>query len=164
MIEIVILFILSKYDATIYRLIKVADEFFFAYLKASAGTVSPALKRLEKLGCVEYEEKMSDGGMLSKTYSITKIGRQHLCDLLISINPQNPYHLLNEIKIALYCCEVLNSSDLAEFNKNILNLLELYKIKLENGLKNEYIELNKIQTTSVEIMLDETNKLIELIR
>ena len=69
MIEIAILYVLNKYDATIYRISKIIDELFFAYLKSSSGTINPALKRLEKLGCVEYNEKMSDGGMLSKIYS-----------------------------------------------------------------------------------------------
>jgi hypothetical protein len=59
MIEIVILYVLNKYDCTIYRLRKLIEDLFFAYLKTTCGTVTPALKRLEKLGCVEYVEKMS---------------------------------------------------------------------------------------------------------
>ena len=78
MIEIVILYVLNKYDSTIYRIGKIIDEMFFAYLKTSSGTINPALKRLENMGCVEYVEKMSDGGMLSKIYSITSAGKKHL--------------------------------------------------------------------------------------
>ena len=70
---------------------------FFAYLKASSGTINPALKRLENLGCVEYTKKMTDGGMLSKMYSITPTGKKHLVDLLLSINEKNPYHIINTI-------------------------------------------------------------------
>ena len=48
MIEAVILYVLDKYDATIYRVARIIDELFFAYLKSSTGTINPALKRLEK--------------------------------------------------------------------------------------------------------------------
>ena len=58
MIEIAILYVLNKHDATIYRLGKIIEEYFFAYLKTSTGTINPALKRLADLGCVEYFEKI----------------------------------------------------------------------------------------------------------
>lgn len=163
MIEIVILYILNKYDATIYRVSKIIDELFFGYLKSSTGTLNPALKRLEKMGCVEFLEKMSDGGMLSKIYSITSEGKKHLIDLLQTYTLSNPYHVLNETKVLLYCSDVLSINELIAFKENLLNNLELYKIKLENGLKNEYITLNDIQKNTVKITLDEVNGLIGLL-
>ena len=163
MIEIAILYILSKYDATIYRISKTIEEIFFAYIKSSTGTINPALKRLENLGCVTFIEKMSDGGMLSKIYSITSEGKKHLNELLISYYPKNPYHVLNETKIMLYCSDVLSVNELIEFRENLKNVLELYKIKLEKGLNNEYISLNEIQKKTVKITLLETEKLLELL-
>lgn len=163
MIEIVILYILNKYDATIYRVSKIIDELFFGYLKSSTGTLNPALKRLEKMGCVEFLEKMSDGGMLSKIYSITSEGKKHLTDLLQTYTLSNPYHVLNETKVLLYCSDVLSINELIAFKENLLNNLELYKFKLENGLKNEYITLNDIQKNTVKITLDEVNGLIDLL-
>ena len=91
MIEIVILYILNKYDSTIYKVGKIIDELFFGYLKTSTGTINPALKRLEKMGCVECSEKMSDGGMLSKIYSITSGGKKHLTEELQRVELNNPY-------------------------------------------------------------------------
>ena len=163
MIDIVILFILNKYDATIYRLSKIIDELFFAYLKSSTGTLNPALKRLENMGCVEHCEKMSDGGMLSKIYSITQAGKKHLSQSLQMFNTTNPYHIINEAKIALYCSSVLSISELISFKENLLNHLELHKIKLEKGLKNEYIELDEIQKKTVEITIIELDGLIKLL-
>ncbi len=163
MFEIVILYILNKYDATIYRICKIIDEFFFAYLKSSAGTVNPALKRLEKLGCVEYEQKTTEGGMLSKTYSITQTGKKHLSDLILNYKEKNPYHILNTAKILLYCCNVLTKEELAEFKLNLSYNLELYKIKLEKGLKNEYINLNEVQKQTVETTLKEVQELLKLL-
>lgn len=161
MIEIVILYVLNKYDSTIYRIGKIIDEMFFAYLKTSSGTINPALKRLENMGCVEYSEKMSDGGMLSKIYSITSAGKKHLADLLQTHTFSNPYYVINDAKVLLYCSGVLSVSELIAFKENLLNNLELYKIKLERGLENEYISLNEIQKKLVKSTLDETVKLIE---
>ena len=163
MIDIVILFILNKYDATIYRISKIIDELFFAYLKSSTGTINPALKRLENLSCVEYSEKMSEGGMLSKIYSITPAGKKHLSQSLQMFNTLNPYHIINEAKIAMFCSSVLSVSELITFKVNLLNHLELHKIKLEKGLKNEYIELDDIQKKTVEITIAEIDGLIKLL-
>ncbi len=161
MFEIVILYILNKYDATIYRISKIIDELFFAFLKSSTGTINPALKRLEKIGCVEYIEKMTDGGLLSKTYSITKEGKKHLSELLLAFESKNPYHIINEAKILMYCSDILNITEYTEFKNNLLNILELHKIKLEKGLKNEYIKLNELQKRTVEITLEELEGLIK---
>ena len=163
MTEIVILYILNRYDATIYRITKIIDEFFFAFLKSSTGTVNPALKKLEQMGCVECQDKMSDGGMLSKTYSITSTGKKHLTQLLLAFESKNPYHVANEAKIALYCSDVLSINELTEFKHTLLNNLELHKIKLEKGLKNEYISLNEVQKNVVKITLNEIEKLISLL-
>ena len=163
MIEIVILYILNKYDASIYRVGKLIDELFFGYLKTSVGTINPALKRLEKMGCVECLEKMSDGGMLTKIYSITSGGKKHLVEVLQRIELTSPSHILNEAKIALYCSDILSVNELLTFKENLLNHLELYKIKLERGLENEYIKLSDIQKKTVKITLEEVNGLIKLL-
>jgi len=163
MIEVVILYVLNKYDATIYRIARIIDELFFAYLKSSTGTINPALKRLEKLGCVQYTEKMSDGGMLSKIYSITPEGKKHLKELLLSFKELNPYHIINEANVYLFCSEVLSVAEYNEFKENMLNNLELYKIKLQNGLKNKYITLKEIQKQSVENTLEGLEKLIKIL-
>ncbi len=163
MIEIAILYVLNKYDATIYRVMKLIDELFFAFLKTSAGSVNPAIKRLEKAGCVVSLDKMSDGGMFSKTYSITREGKKHLAELLISFNSKNPYHIANEAKIAIFCANILSVNEYIEFKENLLNNLELHKIKLERGLKNEYIELNEKQKALIQATLADINGLIELL-
>lgn len=163
MIEIAILYVLNRHDATIYRLGKIIEEYFFAYLKPSTGTTSPALKRLYDLNCVEFQEKMSDGGMLSKTYQITKAGKKHLVDLLLSFESKNPSHIINDAKIALCASDVLSINELIEFKENFLNVLQLHKIKLEKGLKNEYINISQIQKKTVEITIHEIDELIKLI-
>ena len=163
MIEILILYILNKYDCTIYKIVKLIDELFFAFTKTSTGSVNPALKRLENLSCVEYKSTMTDGGMLSKTYSITKAGEKHLRDLLLTFVTQNPSHVLVEAKMLFYCSDILGDNELVEFKNNLRNSLELYQIKLERGLDDEYTQRNIIQKRTIEITLDETKELIKLL-
>lgn len=163
MSEILILYILNKYDCTIYKIMKLIDEIFFAFTKTSAGTINPAIKRLEDLSCVEYKSKMSDGGMLSKIYSITSAGKKHLINLLLSYTTQNPAHVLNEAKMLLYCCEVLNSNEMIEFKNNLKNTLQLYEIKLEHNLEDEYNQKSILQKKILETTLSETKELVELL-
>ena len=163
MIEILILYILNKYDCTIYKIIKLIDELFFAFTKTSAGTINPALKRLENLSCVEYKSNMSDGGMLSKTYSINSAGKKHLTDLLLTYTSQNPAHILNEAKMLIYCSDVLSVNELIEFKNNLKNNLQLFEIKLERGLNDEYNNRDSIQKKTIEITLFETKELIKLL-
>ena len=163
MAEILILYILNKYDCTIYKIIKLIDELFFAFAKTSAGTINPALKRLENLFCVEYKSKMTDGGMQSKTYSITSAGQKHLRALLMNYITQNPAHILNEAKMLIYCSDILSNNELSEFKNNLKNSLQLYEIKLERGLCDEYNERNNLQKKTIEISLNETRELLKLL-
>ena len=161
MFEILILYVLNKYDATIYRVGKIIDELFFAYVKSSTGTINPALKRLEKLGCVNYIEKMSDGGMLSKIYSITPEGKKHLKELLLSFNSLNPYHTIIDAKIAMSCSDVLSLNETIEFKENMQNILELHKIKLQKNLENEYIDLNEHQKKLIKSTIEHTEDILK---
>lgn len=163
MSEILILYILNKYEATIYKIQKLIDEFFFAFFKSSAGTINPALKRLENMGCVEFFETMSDGGMLSKTYSITKEGKKHLTNLLLGWESSNPYHILNEAKIILYCSEILDSADIKKVKENLYNIVSIHKIKLERGLENEYIDLSDNQKEIIKITIKEVEEFLGLL-
>ena len=163
MTQIVILYILTKYNATIYRLRKISEEFLFAYLKTSTGTFVPVLNKLEKDGFVKHNEKMSDGVLLSKIYEITPEGKKYLAKLLLEFQSSNPYHVLNEVKIALYCSDILSLSELIQFKENILNVLELYKVKLEKGLENQYVELNELQKNTVKVTLEEVENLKKLL-
>ena len=74
MIEILILYIISKREKTLYAIRKEIIELFGTFTKPSIGTIHPALQRLLKEGAVTVFEKMSDGGKKSSYYSITKKG------------------------------------------------------------------------------------------
>ena len=73
--------------------------------------------------------------MLSKTYSITKLGRKHLVDLMLSFKELNPYHILNEAKILLYW--EFNHSK--EFYKIIQTMMPTYKMQQKILKDNDYL-------------------------
>ena len=163
MSEIVILYILAKYDATIYKISKIMEEMFFAFLKPSFGTINPAVKRLIKLGCIETEDKMSQGGMASKLCSITPIGRKHLKNLLLTLEFNHPAHILNNARIALFCIDILDDNEKEELVKNIHNHLILYKGRTLEALNNPYSNLNDDQKKISMSKVDEAQKIIEML-
>ena len=163
MSEIVILYILSRYDATIYKISKIMEEMFFAFLKPSLGTINPAVKRLIKLGCIETEDKMSQGGMASKMCSITPVGRKHLKNLLLSLEFNHPAHILNNARIALFCADVLDDNEKAQLVKNIQNHLILFKGRTQEALNNPYLTLSDEQKKISLSKVDEAEKILEIL-
>ena len=163
MSEIVILYILCRYDATIYKISKIMGEMFFAFLKPSLGTINPAVKRLVNLGCIETTDSLSQGGMASKMCSVTPLGRKHLKNLLLSLEFNNPAHILNNIQIALFCSDVLDEDEKEQFKKNIQNNLILFKGRSSEALKNPYCGINEEQKNIINLKLDEAQKILELL-
>ena len=163
MSEIVILYILCCYDATIYKISKIMEEMFFAFLKPSLGTINPAVKRLVNLGCIDIEDKMSQGGMASKVCSITPVGRKHLKNLLLSVEFTHPAHVLNNARIALFCSDILDKIEREELLKNIQNHLILFKGRTQEALNNPYLTLSDEQKKISLSKVDEAQKILEML-
>lgn len=163
MSEIVILYILCRYDATIYKISKIMGEMFFAFLKPSLGTINPAIKRLINLGCIEASDSMSKGGMASKMCSITPFGRKYLKNLLLSLEFTNSAHILNNTRIALFCADVLAGDEMEEFKKNIKNNLILFCARSLEALENPYSGLSDVQIKIVNSKIEEAKKIMELV-
>ena len=83
MIELLILFVLTKRDFTMYAIHKAIQNDFAPYTSPSFGAIKPALRRLEANGSITSRKMMSEGGKLSVFYSITKDGRKALTELLL---------------------------------------------------------------------------------
>ncbi len=165
MSEIVILYILCRYDASIYKISKIMQEMFFAFLKPSLGTINPAVKKLIKAGCIDVQDKMSQGGMASKMCSITPVGRKHLKNLLLSLDLEvnHPAHILNNARIALFCADILEEKEKAELIKNIKNHLILYKGRTLEALNSPYLILSDEQKKISLTKVDETEKILEML-
>ena len=107
MIELLILFVLTKKVLTMYGISKTIKSYFSVLTIPSYGTIKPALNRLEKAGCLKVQKAMSKGGRPSTFYSISDKGESELQQLLLSVLPENPVQFLTVARIRLYCAEAL---------------------------------------------------------
>lgn len=138
MIEILILYILLKYDATIYKVRKLIKERFFLMSSPSLGAVIPALKRLESLSCVEFTSKMSEGGMLTKTYKITPFGQKYLKSKILSFDFKNKSDVLSNVSSLICVSDVLEEDEKKELFETCKNRLIILKADIEDASKNPY--------------------------
>ena len=84
MIELLILYKLSKKVLTMYGLSKDILDDFSVLTTPSYGTIKPALTRLEKSEFIKSQKTMSEGGRPSVYYSITQTGIKELKNLMLS--------------------------------------------------------------------------------
>ena len=122
MIELLILFELSKKISTMYGILKSIHTDMYAFTAPSIGTIKPALKRLESAGCVKSRKSMSEGGRPSTFYSITDEGRKALVEYMLAPVPDNPVHFLTIARLRLYCADVLSAEEFSEL---------VFKLKLK---------------------------------
>lgn len=163
MLELLILYILNKYDCTIYKIQKLIEDMFFVFSCPSLGAINPALKRLETLGCVEYTSFMSDGGKLSKTYKITPFGLKYLKETISVFDFKNQAHMLNNAKVCISISDVLDNNQKENFNSIVQNRLKILKMDIENKLKDPYILYTEIQRNILNSQIVEIENLIGII-
>ena len=163
MLELLILYILNKYDCTIYKIQKLIEETFFIFSCPSLGAINPALKRLESLGCVEFQSFMSDGGKLSKTYKITSFGLKYLKEAVASFDFKNQAHILNNAKVCISISDILDNEQKEKFNFIVQNRLKILKTDIENKLNDPYLLYTKIQKDVLKSTIIEIDELIKLI-
>lgn len=162
MLELLILYILNKYDCTIYKIQKLIEDMFFIFSCPSLGAINPALKKLESLSCVEYTSIMSDGGKLSKIYKITPFGLKYLKETISVFDFKNQAHLLNNAKVCIAISDVLNNEQKEKFNFIVQNKLKILKTDIENKLKDPYILYTEVQKNILNSQIKETEDLIKL--
>ena len=143
MIELLILYKLSKKVLTMYGISKDILNSFSVMTTPSFGTIKPALTRLEKAEFVKSQKTLSAGGRPSVYYSITQTGLKELNRLILAEVQDNPVQFLTTARIRLSCAEILNKEEQ-------LNLFKLLKLKSEsiiidikNLLHNENLDFYK---------------------
>lgn len=125
MIELLILYQLTKKVLTMYGISKEIKADFSVLTTPSFGTIKPALLRLEKNGYIRSQKDISAGGRPSVYYSLTNRGKEYLSELLLTPPLENPIQFLPTARVKLYCAEILTNSEQKE-------LLRLLKLKSEN--------------------------------
>ena len=150
MIELLILYVLSSRELTMYAVLKHIMDNFAVYTQPSFGAIKPALTRLEKEGFIRSRKAMSDGGKLSGFYSITPEGKENLKRLILEKISNNPLQFNSNAKIKLSCAAYLAKDERNELFATIKAKAQEHKFTAENTLNNEYNSLNFYQ----KILLD----------
>ena len=152
MIELMILFVLTKRDLTMYSIQKFIEETFGAYSRPSFGAIKPALRRLEKENCLTSQKMMSDGGKLSVFYSITREGLGMLKKMILEPMSVNPIQFFSNARVKLSCASFLDKDECASLFFHIKSLAMQHKYNAENIINDEYNQLSFYQ----RIVLDNT--------
>lgn len=163
MIDLLILYILTKRDFTMYAIHKHIIENFGIYTNPSFGAVKPALVRLEQQECITTTKVMSEGGRLSIIYSITKSGEKVLKELLLNPLSKNPLQFFSDSRIKLACSDVLNKEEKEELFNEITTKALLHKIKAEKILDSEYIDKTQTQSILLKNTIEDFDNIVKLI-
>lgn len=137
MIELLILYVLSEREMTMYAILKHILDNFGAYTKPSFGAIKPALTRLEKQKMLKVRKSMSDGGKLSGFYSITSEGREELKKLILEKISDNPLQFQSTAGIKLSCASYLAKEEREKLFFNIKSKAQEHKKAAENTLSKE---------------------------
>jgi len=151
MIELVILYVLSEKELTMYAVLKHIMDNFASFTQPSFGAIKPALTRLEKAGFIRSRKAMSDGGKLSGFYSITQDGREELKKLILDKVSNNPLQFQSTCGIKLSCASYLALDERKELFFQLKTKAQEHKFTAENTLNNQ-----KSLTFYQRIILDNT--------
>lgn len=163
MIELLILYVLSSRELTMYAVLKHIMDNFAAYTQPSFGAIKPALTRLEKEGFIKSRKAMSDGGKLSGFYSITAEGKEELKKLILEKVSNNPLQFNSNAKIKLSCASYLAKDKRAELFFSIKSKALEHKFTAENTLNNEYHSLSFYQRILLDNAIVEYKNFVSLI-
>lgn len=163
MIELLILYILTRREFTMYGISKEIESKFGAYTMPSFGALKPALRRLETGGFLTFRKMMSDGGKLSVYYSITKNGEKELKNLMLDKISVNPVQFITNAKIKLACSACLNREERSEFYLNVKTSVLEIKNKAEKILTDDYTPKDFYQKILLDNTIVEYSNLLHII-
>lgn len=159
----IILYVLTKRELTMYSVQKYIDENFGAFTKPSFGAIKPALVRLEKNGCITSRKIMSDGGKLSVFYSITKSGLEELRKLILENLSENPLQFLSNARVKLSCASFLSKDECADLFFHIKSLAMQHKFNAENIINSDYNHLSFYQRIILDNAICEYSNFITIL-
>lgn len=146
MIELLILYSLSKRERTLYSLRASIIEKFGYFTRPSIGTLHPALKRMLAGNIVTMRNDYSQGGKKSTFYGLSKDALKHFRELFFEPFSENPTLFFTEIQTKISTMSLLNKEDKEAFLKELSMKIESFILDLKNTLEDEYIELDQYQT------------------
>ena len=163
MIELLVLYVVSKKELTMYAVSKAIMDNFAAYSQPSFGAIKPALNRLEKKGFIRSRKAISEGGKLSGFYSISPEGKEELKKLLLEKISVNPLQFGSVSKIKLSCASYLAQDEKAALFLEIKRKAQEHKFTAEKTLENESNSLSFYQSIILDNAICEYKNLISII-
>lgn len=145
MIELLILYILSKREKTVYALRRDIIDSFGMITKPSLGTIHPALKRLLAKDAVKFEQKYTEGGKKSTYYSLAQNGKRVFKELFFEDISSNPTIFHNQLSTRLLTVSMLEKSERDKFFEELQKNLELQKIEAKKALESPYNDYDEWQ-------------------
>ena len=163
MMELIILFVLTKRELTMYGIQKAISDVFDAYTRPSFGAIKPALKRLEISGFIRSRRSMSEGGKQSGFYSLTNDGNAELKRLILEDLSDNPVQFFSNARIKISCASFLSDEEASALLLRIKTKALEYKFSAENILNDEYTHLSFYQRVVLDNALCEYQNFVTLI-
>lgn len=163
MIDLLILYMVSKREFTMYAIQKGIESELGVYTRPSFGALKPALRRLEFNDFLSTRKMMSDGGKLSVYYLATKKGLQELKRLTLEKLSDNPVQFITNAKIKLSCAEFLDYEEKKQLFFDLKSLAMSFKICAEKILNDEYTEKNFYEKILLDNTICEYSNLITII-
>ncbi len=163
MIELLILYILTQREYTMYGISKEIESRFGVYTRPSFGAIKPALRKLISEGFLDCRKSMSDGGKLSVYYELTKTGEKELIKLIKKELTPNPLQFIPNAKIKLSMSDMLNKEGKAELFLHLKTLAISFKQTAEDILNDEYTDKNFYQKILLDNSSVEYSNLINII-
>lgn len=162
MIELLILYLLSDKELTMYGVQKQITDIFGAFTRPSFGAVKPALTRLEEQGFIRSRKSMTDGGKLSGFYSVTTEGKKEFKRLILEDLSQNPLQFFSNCSIKIACANLLDKDERKTLFYQLKNQALKYKFDSENAISNNSLSFYpKIMTDNNAINMKNLVTLIE---
>ena len=163
MIELLILYTLTKRDFTMYAIQKHIEEYFGAFTKPGFGSIKPALNRLEEKGFLTSRKILSDGGKPSGYYTITSKGKNELTKLLLEDMSENPVQFMSEARIKLSLAANLSQDERKKMFLYVKTRTLQHKNKAEKILQDEYTPLTFYQKIVLDNAICEYSNFITII-
>lgn len=163
MIELLILYSLSKRERTLYSLRADIHEKFGYFTRPSLGTIHPALKRLKMGNIVTVRETYSGGGKKSSYYGVAASWQKHFRELFFTPLSENPTLFFTEIQTKTAVLAVLEKEDREAFLKELILKLETFNLDLKNTLEDEYIELDGFQKMLLQKNIEDAEHYLEFV-
>lgn len=163
MTELLILYILTKGQNTMYGLSKSLCKYFGTITKPGFGTIQPALKRLEKKGVIKSDRFFSDGGKPYYYYSIQEDGKNFLKKKIFEKESSNPVKLIQSAKIKIACSDILEKNEKLQLFEYLKTEILKIKFDAENALTSGCLDNNFCHRMITDNIICEYSNFVKLI-